>query len=194
MPRVRQSEKSRKEKKSRSPVPDRAVELLRELRALPVGTLAAARALLFAKREEGVDCPCCGQFARVYDRKMSSAMAEAIIIIERATRDDRSRPFHMGRLLDARAQSRTAKGGGDPMRLRFHGLVDLVPGMRPDESWRVGYYIITDLGVRFALNQARAPKSVRVYAQECLGVSQETISVVEALGNKFNYKELMLGI
>lgn len=173
---------------------DRAAALLRELGALPVGTLAAARALVRAKRREGVDCPCCGQFAKVYRRKLSAAMAEAAIVIERATRGARSRPFHMGQLLDAEACSRTARGGGDPMRLRFHGLVNLVPGVRADESWRVGYYVVTDLGVKFARNEHRAPKYAYLYAQECLGVSEETVSVVEALGNYFNYKNLMSGI
>ena len=139
----------------------------------------------------GIDCPCCGQFAKVYKRALSAAMAEATIVIERATRGDRAQSFHMGQLLDARATHRTAKGGGEPMRLRFHGLVDLVPGMRADESWRVGYYTVTDLGVKFAWNEHRAPKYVYLYAQECLGVSEETISVVEALGEHFHYRELM---
>lgn len=174
-------------------VPDRTSTLLRELFHPPAGTLAEARALVLAKRDEGVDCPCCGQFAKVYKRNLSAAMAEAIILIERATRADRSQQFHMGQLLDTYATSRTAKGGGDPMRLRFHGLVDLVPGRRADESWRVGYYTITDNGVKFALDQYRAPKYVYLYAQECLGASEETISVVEALGNHFNYRQLMDG-
>ena len=172
---------------------DRARALLNELRALPAGTLAAARALVLAKRVDGVDCPCCDQFAKVYKRKLSSAMAEAMIVIERATRDNRARPFHMGQLLDVRSSNRTARGGGDPMRLRFHGLVDLVPGTRADESWRVGYYTVTDLGVKFALDEYRAPKYAYMYAQECLGVSDEKISVVEALGNRFSYRELMDG-
>lgn len=156
-------------------------------------TLAEARALVIAKRSDGIDCPCCGQFAKVYKRKLSAAMAEAMIVIERATRETRTQPFHMGQLLDARATDRTAKGGGEPMRLRFHGLVNLVSGTRADESWRVGYYVITDFGVRFVLNEYRAPKYAYLYAQECLGVSEETISVVEALGNRFSYRDLMDG-
>ena len=174
------------------PVTDRAVELLRELRALPVGTLAAARALVMVKRDEGVDCPCCDQFAKIYRRKLNSSMARSLVHVYRffAANDDW---LHAPSYLTERKVNATNDFG----LLRHWGLVVHRGAMRDDGSDRDGFYKITDLGQQFVEGGVAIPKFIYLYSQQLLGLSDGVYSdrklttIRESLGSKFNYRELM---
>jgi hypothetical protein len=78
--------------------------------------------------------------------------------------------------------------------LRLWELIEQQPGERDDGSWRVGWYKITRQGVDFVRGELRVRKYVYLYNQTLISrknADPTMINVVEALGEKFDYTELM---
>jgi hypothetical protein len=148
-------------------------------------TLAEARAWLDKHLEKGVRCPCCSQFAKIYKRKLNSSMARGLIVLVRLNEYG---PIHIPSVFTALRVC----AANDGALLRHWGLIEEVPGVRDDGSKRVGVYIVTDLGRKFAAGNARVPAYAYLYNSELLRLSRSsTVDVREALGKRFHYEELM---
>lgn len=145
-------------------------------------TLEQARADLRKHVEEGARCPCCTQFAKVYRRKINAGAAVGLVrMVVRYGDEWVHVPTHFSRL------------GGEFARLRYWSLVVEQPEVREDGG-RAGYWQVTPLGRDFALGRARVPKYARVYDGRLLGlVDEQTVSIRDALGTKFNLEDLMAG-
>lgn len=145
-------------------------------------TLAEARDTLQLQLDEGTTCPCCDQFAKVYSRKINAGHARALIALYRAVGRDWGH-------LATYDQSREAS------KLAYWGLIE-EESARRDDGGRSGWWRITDLGERFLRNQLLVPKHARVYDGRLLRLDDTDglVSIVDALGTRFNYSELMAGI
>jgi hypothetical protein len=153
--------------------------------------LDEARNWLEAGLEDGVECPCCGQLAKIYKRKLHGMMAFVLLLIYRHKGDEW---IHVPSLINAKKKSPTvwAGNGGDWSKLLHWGLIEALVAERSDGSTRVGYYKITDKGRLFAQNKIRVPHCVWLYNGQRLDRKDtKTVSIVEALGDKFDYTELM---
>jgi hypothetical protein len=146
-------------------------------------TLGEARDLLRTLVDEGHDCPLCTQFAKVYRRPIHATMALELIAFYR----------YAGREWGALKQSGVQRGG-DMVKCRYWGLIEAMDGERDDGSERVGWWRVTELGEAWIHQRARVKKYARVYDGRCLGLHGEEVSIVDALGKKFNYAELMGGL
>lgn len=136
-------------------------------------------------RLDGVTCPCCGQFAKIYRRKLNSAMACGLMAFYEKTlgSDEYSHvPSHtdMSRL------------GGDWAKLAHWGLIEEMPEERDDGCKHAGWWRITSHGRQFVRNQVRVPSHILLFNQEMLSLDRTSmIGIREALGNHFDYDELM---
>lgn len=127
-------------------------------------------------------CPCCQQGVKVYKRKLASSAAYGLITMYR---------HHGTAFGHAPTTADLARLGGELARLSLWGLLEEKSEMR-DDGGRAGWWRVTERGEAFVQNRCRVPKHVRVYAGQVLGLDNiETTSVLEALGDKFNYAELM---
>ena len=86
--------------------------------------------------------------------------------------------------------------GGDYAKLRFWRLIEsksAVEGaIRSDGSKRVGWWRITPQGKAFVRNMSRLPKHLHTYNNDVVRQDElPTINIVEALGEKFNYADIM---
>ena len=144
-------------------------------------SLRSVQIKLESSIEDGSTCPCCGQYVRVYKRKLNSIMAKWLIWLVRRDRSS-DELWH-----DIR---RAAVRGGDYAKLLHWGLVahkqNTDPSKRTSGLWRP-----TSIGVQFALNQCRAPSHVHIYNNRPVAFSTRSVSIVEALGARFDYQELM---
>lgn len=140
---------------------------------------------------DGVECPCCNQFAKVYRRSISGSMALVLCLLEKHTRGYDGF-IHVPRFLQ-RANVGAAIRGGDWAKLAYWRLLEQDVDEREDGSSRVGLWRTTPLGIAFARYQAVVPKYVWTYAGRVLEerTTEERISVKDALGTQFNYAELM---
>lgn len=159
-------------------------------------TLNAARAWLAARLDDGAQCPCCGQLSKVYKRKLNSAMAYVLILIERAHRVDNDAWIHVPSHINAKVKNPAVAAAirGDWAKLTHWGLIEELLGQRPDGSTRVGYYRITSDGRRFVRGKSRVSRHIWLYDGRTLHrEDDETVSIFEALEDKFDYSELMRG-
>jgi hypothetical protein len=150
-------------------------------------TLREARDRLRELVDEGHACPCCAQFAKKYKRKLPSASAKVLIAVYRE--NGHGEYVFLPDLLDR--MTGTAHQGGYGTLSHHWGLLEQMPGARPDGSKRVGWWRLTDLGKRFVLREVRVPQYANIYADRCLGFHGNRITIEDALGTKFNYRELM---
>lgn len=137
---------------------------------------------LVAHLDEGVSCPLCEQFAKVYRRKITAPMALGLI----------------------RWRQRTGftENHVDLVRNETHefsqlawwpGFIHEVPGRREDGG-KAGRWVLGQEGHDFSLGLTKVPKYARIYDGHVLGhVDDEMVDIRDALGTKFNYDDLMRG-
>jgi hypothetical protein len=127
----------------------------------------------------GGECPCCRQRVQMYDRQINSSMAQTLIKFHQVN------GMEWGHL---RASDHSREGS----KLRHWGLIENEKILRPDGG-RSGWWRITATGRSFVLGELRVPKTVWIYDNELMRVdySEGTIDIRDALGNNFNYSELM---
>lgn len=144
--------------------------------------LDAAREWLQERLDDGQDCPCCGQLAKVYRRKIHAAMARDLI---RAWRCVGSGWFHI----------RTTLGhdGGDFAKLAYWGLIEEFDVTR-DDGGRAGWWRITGRGQAYLCDAYKVPKYVRVYNGQLLNHTGDLVGIRDALGTRFRYDDLMAGV
>ena len=155
-------------------------------------TLTQARAELRENMEKGMDCPCCTQYVKLYKRSMTASMACALIYVYRYfERHGYGEPLHVGQYLNALDLPGPVRSTGDFAKLRFWGLVEYVEGTREDGSNRNGYFYLTQEGKAFVEGRLHVPRRVYIFNNKCYGKDTDTITIQDALKNKFNYTELM---
>lgn len=145
-------------------------------------TLGEAQDWLRDHVNKGTDCPCCTQFAKVYRRKLNSDMARSLIAMYRA-----GAHVHWVDIKEIDVR------GGDYGKLVYWGLTEEERGTRDDGSGRTGWWQITSKGQRFVENNLTVAKYALVYngRLQRLDYSDGMTSIVDALGDHFNYRELM---
>lgn len=154
-------------------------------------TLEEAKNLLRQEWAEGIECPCCTQFVKLYRRKITSSMAYALILLYRYFRDNPGEEWvHMNDYLNSLDIPFPVKSG-DNAKLRYWGLLEEKPEKREDGSNRAGYWKVTELGSQFVEGDTAVQSHAKVFNSKSYGLVGEPISIHEALGDKFNYKELM---
>jgi hypothetical protein len=137
----------------------------------------------------GARCPCCGQYCKLYRRKLNSTMCYALLLIYHASRAG-SGWIHVPEFM-VRTKADSTIAGGDVQKLRYWGLLERQKDRREDGSDRVGFYRITEVGKKFVEGKLAVPKYVYLYNQLLLRLSEEMVTVQEALGDRFSYDELM---
>lgn len=143
-------------------------------------TLQEARISFKACLEDGTICPCCGRFGKLYERPLYNRMAEALIVLYWKSR---RRYIHVESELKKLKNASTSIRG-DFAKLRYWGLIKPHPDRR-------GYWRITIKGMSFVRNRSRIPRAAIMLNKKLFGFSGQTINIVEALGEKFDYDELM---
>lgn len=154
-------------------------------------TVSEARWNLRQALDEGVECPCCGQFAKRYRRSLPSAAARVMIAMYRIQRGMDAYIF-IPDLLDK--MTGTAHQGGYGTLGWAWGLIERQPGERDDGSDRVGWWRLTDLGRAFVQDQVSVPRYAVIFNGKCLTLDGPPWSIRDALGKRFNYRELMEGV
>ena len=135
---------------------------------------------LRARIYDGATCPCCGQFAKVYRRSITSTQARILIAMLRRNGTDWQ--YTAGRdNLDP---------SGQISYLKFWGLVEEQDSVRTDGG-RPGWWRVTEAGADFANGFITVPKYAYVYNRKVRRIDGPQVGIRQTLGNRFNYDELM---
>lgn len=131
----------------------------------------------------GEVCPCCDRYAKIYDRKINSTQARALIHIVRSCGQE------FGHLPTLRMALAPHHSNEEP-KLRFWGLLEEEAALREDGG-RAGWWRATPRGEAFVAGTLVVPKYARIYDDRLLGLHGEFVSIRDCVGDRFNYDELM---
>ena len=132
---------------------------------------------------KGAKCPCCDQLVRLWKYTIHSTMGRLLIELYRLDGE-----YHHINTLWERTGNKSM--GGDFSKLIHWGLIEPMP-KDPDENKRAtGYWKITDLGVKFVLNQTAVPKVLLMFDKRKYGHEGLT-RITDVLSKKFDYNELI---
>lgn len=154
--------------------------------------LTAAKKLVEKNLVNGIRCPCCGQFAKVYKRTITSSMAYCLIALANKTKCE---PDHFMHVRDLGSDLRSAHffGSGDFAKLLYWDLIATMSSK--DTSKRSsGMWCITQKGVDFVLGKITVPKNALLYDGKLIGLVGKPLNIKDALGKKFHYQDLMDGV
>lgn len=144
---------------------------------------------ILERMHKGLRCPACNQFVKRYKTKLNSGMAICLIHLFKMNAEERFEGgfVHINQILKER--------GINPTNLSIHKLRawDLVQPktLNKDEEKNQGFWKITEKGKLFVLGKAKVPRHFYSYNREILGYSDEETDIKTALGDKFDYEELM---
>lgn len=165
-----------------------AMKLLgKSMMSLPSTLSLSGARVWFAMRarKDGDLCPVCGRFGKIYGRLLNKQMASDLIWIFR-----RSGPSR--RWVDV-----PKEGGKEVLQtkqystLKYWGLIESKPNVDDPSKKCSGLWRITELGQRFVLGKIRLPERVWHYNDVCYGFSGKRITIFDAIGNRFHYRQMM---
>ena len=133
--------------------------------------------------EDGVICPCCNQFAKIYKRKLNSGMAITLIRIYNGVGVDW---IHVKDFL----RSNKFSNSHDWTLLRYWGILQAKYAEQCDQK-NNGYWRITQKGIDFIEKRVTVLSHVRLYDSNLLNLTGEQVTISDCLGSKFSYNELM---
>jgi len=175
-------------------------------------TIKEAKAFLRENFEKGCKCPCCDSSVRLYKRKLNSGMALFLIGLYKLYMNNRGyEPVGVSSLSIKRGEPifppekfyqnkevfeimNIKVTSLDYSVLKHFGLIE----SRVAENGKKdsGYWKLTGAGKDFIYyvgTPPTVPKHVFLYNNKRQGFSDETTTIKEALGDKFDYSELMKG-
>lgn len=136
----------------------------------------------FLKNGGKGNCPCCGRYAQVYERKIHTSMA--LQLIELYKLGGAYDYIHLSRLIP-----RGVSGAGDFSKTVYWGLISEKPDSGDQKS--SGYWMLTEQGIAYVTDNLKVPYVAFVYDATVLGFSERLCGIRDALKEKFNYSELM---
>ena len=144
--------------------PDREIEIV--------------RAWMAPQLEQGTSCPCCDRFTKIYKRKFNSGMACFLIDFYKKYGTSAVNMSDHHPVDQQRAHHQEYE------KLPHWGLLT-----RTDSSPHL--WSVTPLGVLFLRGETGISKWVWLKHGVCVQKSKDKINIRQALGSKFDYKELM---
>jgi len=157
------------------------------------GTISAARELVRAGLDEGIQCPCCEQHAQRYYRTLNSGMARWLIVLGKLTalKGEWASTAEVIQHAARHSSFGSSLGSGESTSLLPYW--DLIECRANDDPTKKssGYWRVTDKGRGFLALQLTVPKTAVVYNNRLERLEGVLITIQEALGKKFSYEELM---
>ena len=150
-------------------------------------TVAAARGFCHENRDTGCICPCCGQDVRMYNYKFHSSLAQCLIGLVKVFETSKN----WVHVKDIPVPGGNASQRGGHLAKAVHwGLIEAAPN--DDGTKRTsGFWQPTQKGRDFVHGLIDIPKHVHLFNNTVYGFSMEITTIKQALGDAFNYTELM---
>lgn len=140
--------------------------------------VSEVRVPLGAHSKEGSDCPHCGQYMRVYVRKLNRNMMLFL----------RSLARKPGEWVSFRECEFTSR---DYPYVSFWGLAVTRVDANDGTKRASGFWKITQKGLDFLAARLAVPSHVHVYNNKVVGWSDTVTTASQAYGEDFDYSELM---
>ena len=152
-------------------------------------TVREAKDYLRENWRKGTKCPCCNQNVKLYPRTLNSSMAYGLIILYRLhiKHADFNKWFKMNEEV---AKLKIPSSNIEYAKTYYWGLIE-ERGSEPGKKRTSGLWRLTARGIKFVRKEIEVNKRVYVYNNKVWEYSKDFVSITDALGNKFNYLELI---
>ncbi len=154
-------------------------------------TLAEAREILNTLADDGVDCPCCRQYVKVYDKKKAGSALARVLIAMYGAEAEEDGWIQVPTMIVNHPRAAIRRSGRAGTTAKYWGLIEQRPGVRGDGSHRSGYWRLTAKGRAFVEGKLRIPKYARTYDDKLEYLHGDPVDIRAALGSNFDYAELM---
>ena len=135
-------------------------------------------------RRKGYKCECCNQYVKLYSRHFNNNMARSLIFLYKNILKGF---IHLENSMIAEGHVRC----GDASYMIHYSLIENMPEKRKDGSKRNGHYRISGRGILFVEGYTKVYERFLICNNKFEGFEGKEIDIIEALGKKFNYTELM---
>lgn len=150
-------------------------------------TLGEVREYLHEHGKKGVDCPACDRLVKIYDRKINGGIVMNLFPMYRFNLENPQDFLHVYSAIKADQGMNM-----EYSKLAWWNLIEKMAGKPEDKAKKSsGMWRITPKGIAFLRGQITIPERVSIYDNRIVGYSENHVNVREALGNKFDYEELM---
>lgn len=139
-------------------------------------------------QQKNSTCPCCSQKVNMCSYKIYDSSALALIKLKQLT-DKKKKPYHVYDFAESTALHVRASHYAD---LRHWGLIEPFKSNDPKKK-SSGFWTITQKGIDFVEGKIRLPEKIKMFNNTFFGYDGDDIDIIQALGQKFNYYEIMLG-
>lgn len=138
-------------------------------------SIKEARERMSEHFEDGIKCPCCGQFVKKYKRKLNSGMALTLVRLYK---------HHPETFVDVKdfLRQHKYKNSHDWTLLRHWGFLTT----NAEGLWK-----ITPTGIQWIKFGYITHSHIFMYNNKMMGFGEGTITFKEALGASFSLEELM---
>lgn len=147
--------------------------------------------------DEGTRCPCCDAYLKIYKRKINSTMARNLIAMYKLTIRTGATWMHateIGKEASIKKKGKVPYPGMDIGHLQHWGLVAKAShqdGVNYRGGRTSGYWRITQKGKDYVCNKMTLPKYKHEFRQVVIRDSGDWVTIVDCLGEQFDYAELM---
>lgn len=147
-------------------------------------TIAESKQFLKKNYDKGCICPACGQFVKLYKRKLNSGMAVTLIHMYN---------YNAYAWINVKdfLREKKLRNNHDWTLLKYWGILEEKPGKPGHGGKTLGEWRITNKGREFVLNRLSVPKRILIYNSQFQGFDTDITSIINSLGEKFIYRELM---
>jgi len=133
---------------------------------------------------DGMRCPCCQRWGKVYGYKVSANMSRALIWLYGKAGD--------GSWVNIQTESPAWVLRTKTLStLKHWGLIERKPKEEDVDVKHSGIWRITTSGVLFVNNNLSMPKKVFIFDDTIQGYSKDYVTIVDCLGSDFSYSEIM---
>ena len=150
-------------------------------------TIKEAKQYLRENFNKGCSCPTCGQFVRLYKRKLGSPQTKALILLYHKNNDNNNDWVHV------RDITRDLNVTSDFSKNIYWNLIEEKP-LSGEDKKTSGFWRITNKGRAFVEGKLKVKSHVLIYNAKVVGFSEDYTNVVQSLGKKFSYRELMQSV
>lgn len=134
---------------------------------------------------KGVDCPVCERLVKYYKRPIGGIQSRALIHLSRLQKDKGGDWVHVRGIIER------LNVHGDFAKMKHWDLIEEKPKSLDKDTKTSGLWKITEKGQQFVDNEIRIPSHVFLFKGELQGFSESTVDIIDALGTKFSYAEVM---
>ena len=148
-------------------------------------TVENAKALIVRNRKDGLRCPCCTTFCKVYGRSLHHNMAYFLWWLVKAW-EKKPRWYHIREAPDIEGRP----AGGDYAKLQWWKMIESRANVDPSKKGS-GLWRPTQVGIDFVYQRIRVPAKVYLYKKSFMGWGDKWTDMPGALGKHYDYAELM---